>query len=401
MTATIAPATAKPTLGPSPEAVVEALSRVVTPPAALHEPEIAGNEWEYVKECLDTGWVSSVGSFVDRFEEMLADVTGARNAVATVNGTAALHVCYMLAGVEPGDEVIVPALTFVGTANAVSYLGAQPHFADSEERTLGLDPAKLDDYLGEVAERRSGVPVNRSTGRPIRAVAAVHLFGHPVDLDGLTEVCRRHNLALIEDAAESLGSTYKDRHTGNDGVLAALSFNGNKTVTTGGGGAVLTNDDSLAKAAKHLTTTAKRAHAWAYDHDRVGYNYRLPNINAAMGCAQLERLSDIIERKRALAERYRAVFESIEGLGVFTEPDDCRSNYWLNALVLDDADAALRDAILERCNQAGYMARPAWTPLHRFPMYADCPAMDLSVAEDLYGRIVNVPSSPGLVGTAE
>ena len=282
-------------------AVVKALASVAHPPAALHEPEIAGNEWTYVKDCLDTGWVSSVGDYVDRFEAMIAEQTGARHAIATVNGTSALHACYALAGVEAGDEVIVPTLTFVGTANAVTYLGAVPHFADSDERTLGMDAAKLERHLNEIAEPAAELCVNRLTGRPIRAAVAVHLFGHPADLDAIGAVCEGFRISLIEDAAESLGSYYKGRHTGNDGQLAVLSFNGNKVVTTGGGGAILTNDDALAAAAKHLTTTAKRPHDWAYDHDRVGFNYRMPNINAAMGCAQLERLADMLERKRTLA----------------------------------------------------------------------------------------------------
>jgi perosamine synthetase len=381
---------------PTAAAVVKALASVARPPAALHEPEIAGNEWTYVKECLDTGWVSSVGSYVDRFEAMIAEQTGARHAIATINGTAALHACYTLAGVEAGDEVIVPTLTFVGTANAVAYLGAIPHFADSEEQTLGLDAAKLEEHLNEIAEPGTERCVNRLTGRPIKAAVVVHLYGHPANLDALNSVCRRFGIGLIEDAAESLGSYYKGRHTGNDGRLAALSFNGNKIVTTGGGGAILTNDDALATAAKHLTTTAKRPHAWAYDHDRVGFNYRMPNINAAMGCAQLERLEDMLERKRVLAERYRQAFVGMPGIGVFSEPADCRSNFWLNTLVLEGADAALRDAILEESASAGLMCRPAWTPMHCLPMFEDCPRMDLSVAEDLYERIINVPSSPAL-----
>jgi perosamine synthetase len=303
-----------------------------------------------------------------------------------------------LAGVEAGDEVIVPTLTFVGTANAVAYLGAIPHFADSEEPTLGLDAAKLEEHLNEIAEPAMARCVNRLTGRPITAVVVVHLYGHPSNLDALGAVCRRFGIALIEDAAESLGSYYKGRHTGNDGRLAALSFNGNKIVTTGGGGAILTNDDGLATAAKHLTTTAKRPHAWAYEHDQVGFNYRMPNINAAMGCAQLERLTDMLGRKRALTGRYRQAFRGMPGIGVFSEPTECRSNYWLNVLVLERADAALRDAILEESAAAGLMCRPAWTPMHRLPMYRDCPRMDLSVAENLYQRIINVPSSPALAG---
>ena len=283
-----------------PNLVVEALASVVPAPAELHEPEIAGREWEYVKECLDTGWVSTAGAYVDRFETMLADVTGVAHAVAIVNGTAALHAALALAGVEAGDEVIVPTLTFVATANAVAYLGARPHFADSEEKTLGLDAAKLADHLERITDIQGGRCINTHTGRPIRAVICMHTFGHPVDLDVLTEVCRRFGLVLIEDAAESLGSYYKGRHTGAWGRLSVLSFNGNKTVTTGGGGAILTNDADLARAARHLTTTAKMPHDWEFVHDQIGYNYRMPNVNAAIGCAQLERLGDFVERERRL-----------------------------------------------------------------------------------------------------
>jgi perosamine synthetase len=361
--------------------------------AALHEPSFSGNEWEYVKDCLDTGWVSSAGAYVDRMEGMLARITGAGHAIATVSGTAALHTCLMLAGVERDDEVIIPALTFVATANAVAYTGAVPHFADGAETTLGLDPAKLDAHLGAVTEGSDGVCRNKTTGRPIRAVVCMHTFGHPVDLDALVGVCERFNLILIEDAAQSLGSTYKGQHTGTTGRLAALSFNGNKTVTTGGGGAILTNDATLAAAAKHLTTTARTPHPWEMAHDRVGYNCRLPNINAALGCAQLEQLPEFVERKRRLAETYRHAFADTAGLNLFTEPANCHSNYWLNAIVLDKDHAHLRDSILAVTTDAGFQARPAWTPMHQLAMYEDCPRMDLSVTESLAARIINIPSS--------
>lgn len=363
---------------------------------ALHEPEFAGNEWRYIKECLDTGWVSSVGSYVDRFEGMLADVTGTAYAVATVNGTAALHVCLQLVDVRRGDEVIVPALTFIATANAVSYLGATPHFADSEPGTLGIDPRKLSEHLTEVAEIRDGLCINTRTGAVIRAVVPMHTFGHPMDLDGLMEVCGRWHLALIEDAAEALGSYYNGRHAGAFGRVAALSFNGNKLVTTGGGGAIVTNDQVLARRAKHLTTTARVAHRWSFIHDQVGYNYRLPNLNAALGCAQLEQLPGFVSRKRTLAQRYVEAFSGMRGAGIFVEPPGTRSNYWLNTLLLDEADAMLRDAVLDALNEAGLMARPVWTLMHELPMFTACPRMDLSCAEDLQARIVNLPSSARL-----
>lgn len=363
-------------------------------PVPLHEPGFAGREWDYVKECLDTGWVSSVGSFVDRFERDLADYCGVARAVVVVNGTAALHVCLLLAGVEPGDEVLIPDLTFVATANAVSYCGAVPHFVDSDEQTLGIDPSRLDAYLADIAERRGSDLFNRSSGKRMRVVVPMHTFGHPVDLDALDEVCRRYNLVMIEDAAESLGSFYRGRHTGNWGQSAALSFNGNKIVTTGGGGAILTNDESLGRLAKHLTTTAKVPHRWAFQHDRVGYNYRMPNINAALGCAQLELLPRYLEQKRALAERYREAFSGIGGVRFVTEPANASSNYWLNALLLDGAEQ--REELLSLTNDAGIMTRPAWTLMHKLPMYADCPRMEVPVAESLEARLVNIPSSARL-----
>jgi len=360
---------------------------------ALHEPYFGGNEWAYLKECIDTGWVSSVGKFVDQFETKLSEFTGARYAVATVNGTAALHTCLKLVDVTAGDEILVPALTFVATANAISYCGAIPHFVDSEERTLGLDPCKLADYLAEIADIRVDGCFNRRSGRRIKAVIPMHTFGHPVDLAPLAELCARYKLELIEDAAESLGSYYNGRHTGNWGMMSALSFNGNKIVTTGGGGAILTNDESLAKLAKHVTTTAKMPHRWEFNHDMIGYNYRLPNINAALGCAQLEQLPVFLEKKRALAQRYKEAFKAVNGISFFTEPDFAVSNYWLNVLLLDEDNAAERDALLEATNSQGVMTRPAWTLMHKLPMYSSCPRMDVSVAESLERRIVNIPSS--------
>jgi perosamine synthetase len=379
------------------EEIVGALQKVL--PAGkeaigLHEPDFSGNEWAYVKECLDTGWVSSVGSYVNRFEHDLAEYTGVKRAIAVVNGTAALHVCLLLAGVQPGDEVIIPTLTFVATANAVAYCGAIPHFADSDLATLGLDPGKLADHLSEIAEIRGESCVNRLTGRPIRALVPMHTFGHPVDLDPLVELCSRWNLVLVEDAAESLGSYYKGKHTGNFGRLAALSFNGNKIITTGGGGAILTNDEELSVRAKHLTTTAKVPHRWEFGHDAVGFNYRLPNLNAALGCAQLERLPEFVSAKRALAELYRLAFTDICGIRFFSEPIHNRSNYWLNTLLLDEECADQRDAFLAASNNVGIMTRPAWTLMSRLPMFAHCPRMDLTVAESLVKRLVNIPSSP-------
>jgi len=368
---------------------------------SLHEPHFAGNEWTYVKECLDTGWVSSVGAYVDRLETDLAVYTGVKHAVAVVNGTAALHICLILAGVEADDEVLIPALTFIATANAVTYCGAVPHFVDSEERTLGLDPVRLADHLIETAEVRPDGCYNRKTGRRIKAVVPMHTFGHPVDLDALSDVCSRFKIEMVEDAAESLGSFYKGRHTGNWGRLSALSFNGNKIITTGGGGAILTNNEDLAARAKHLTTTAKVPHRWEFNHDMVGYNYRLPNLNAALGCAQLEQLTGFLAQKRRLAERYAVALEAVEGLRFVSEPEFARSNYWLNALLLDEQLASKRDNLLALTNDAGIMTRPAWKLMHRLPMFADCPRMDLGVAESLERRLINIPSSAFLGGMTD
>ncbi|HVY58165.1 MAG TPA: LegC family aminotransferase [Xanthobacteraceae bacterium] len=383
------------------DTIVAAVGSVLGPAEALvplHEPEFAGREWEYVKDCLDTGWVSSVGAYVDRFERDLADYTGAGHAVAVVNGTAALHLALVLVGVDPGDEVIVPTLTFVATANAVAYCGAVPHFAEISEATLGLDAGKLDRYLADILERRGGRNFNRITGRPVSAVVAMHTFGHPADLDHLIEVCARHDLPLVEDAAESLGSTWYGRHCGTFAPVAALSFNGNKVVTTGGGGAILTSDPALARRAKHLSTTAKVPHPWLYEHDAVGFNYRLPNLNAALGCAQLERIESFIAEKRRLAAAYDAAFATLENVSFVREPAGARSNYWLCAITLDPAaDVATRDAVLERLNAANYMARPAWTLMHRLAPYASAPRMpDLSAAETIARTLINLPSSPRL-----
>jgi perosamine synthetase len=383
---------------PVADQVVAAIRSVVgTGPVALHEPCFAGNEWAYVKECLDSTFVSSVGKFVDRFEADLASYTGAKYAIAVVNGTAALHVALRLAGVQPGDEVLVPALSFVATANAVAYCGAEPHFADSEERTLGLDPNALRDYLGTIAEIRGDTCVNRATGRIIRSVVPMHAFGHPLDIEGMLSVARDFHLVLVEDAAESLGSTVRGRHTGTFGLMGALSFNGNKTITTGGGGAIITDDPSLAKRAKHITTTAKVPHRWEYQHDEVGFNYRMPNINAALGCAQLEQLPGFVTAKRTLFKRYEAAFSNVSGMRVMAEPRDSRSNYWLQTLVLGANVACERDAILAATNDAGLMTRPTWSLMHRLLPYGKSPRMPLPVAESLERRLVNLPSSPHLV----
>jgi perosamine synthetase len=377
--------------------VVDAVSAVVGPgPVSLHAPLFRGNEWQYLKECLDSTYVSSVGKFVDRFESELAAFTGAKRAVAVVNGTAALQVALQLAGVRSGDEVLLPALTFVATTNAVAYCNATPHFVDSEERTLGIDPVALREHLAGTTETMSGQCINRATGRVIRAVVPMHTFGHPCDIDALLGIAHDFRLEVVEDAAESLGSTVAGRHTGTFGLLGTLSFNGNKTITTGGGGAILTNDAELGARAKHLTTTAKVPHRWDFVHDEIGYNFRLPNLNAALGCAQLEQLPAFLEEKRRLHDRYRSAFEGIAGVRLVREPAGCRSNYWLQAILLDEEASAQRDAILEQTNDAGLMTRPVWKLMHHLTPYRDAPRAALPAAESIERRLINLPSSAGL-----
>jgi perosamine synthetase len=362
----------------------------------LHEPEFTGRESALVQGCLDSTFVSSVGKYVDQFEVMLADYTGAKYAVAVVNGTAALHVALKLAGVQPEDEVLVPALSFVATANAVTHCGAVPHFVDSSLDTMGVGPIALSEYLAAIAEPTAHGWCNRYTGRRFAAIVPMHTYGHPVDMVSLMEVANHYKLPVVEDAAESLGSTYRGQHTGTFGKLGTLSFNGNKIITTGGGGAILTNDAELARHAKHLTTTAKRPHRWEFFHDEVAWNYRLPNLNAALGCAQMERLLDFLTRKRELANRYQAAFSRLTGIHFVVEPEQSRSNYWLNTVRLEEPDMNVRDRVLATANEAGYQCRPTWTLLHKLPMFADCPRAPLPVAERLEISLINLPSSANL-----
>ena len=377
--------------------VLEAIKAVVgLDSAVLHEPTFQGNEWRYLKECLDSTFVSSVGKFVDQFEIELASYTGAKYAVAMVNGSAALHIALLLAGVVRDDEVLIPALTFVATANAVTYCGAIPHFVDSEQQTFGIDVDKLSAYLRDNTLQEDGNCINRVTRRVIRAIVPMHVFGHPSNLEGLLKISKDYNIKLVEDAAESLGSQYCGRHTGTFGMVGALSFNGNKTITTGGGGALLTNSLELARLAKHLSTTAKIPHQWEYSHDCVAYNYRMPNLNAALGCAQLELLPKLIEAKRKLALEYKNSFSGIEGISFKLELDGCRSNYWLQTIILDSDHTNTRDSILEKTNQSGFMTRPVWNLLHKFKQFSNSPKMDLSGAIYLEKTLINIPSSAHL-----
>lgn len=355
----------------------------------LHAPVFAGNEKRYVCDTVDSTFVSSVGAFVDRFEADMATYTGSPRAVATVNGTAALHVALKLAGVAPGDLVVTQPLTFVATCNAIAYCQAEPVFVDVDRHTMGLSPRALETWLTDNAILEGSICLTRSDRRPVRACLPMHTFGMPADLHGLLDVCSRWKLALVEDAAESLGSLYHGRHTGTFGLLGTLSFNGNKIITTGGGGMVLTSE-ALGQRAKHITTTAKRPHPYEYIHDEVGFNYRLPNINAALGCAQLEQLEGFVLNKRELAAAYAAHLAGSE-LQFVTEPPGCRSNYWLNSVICNDG--AHRDALLKATNDQGVMTRPIWALMTHLQPFKACRTGSLENALWLEDRVVNLPSS--------
>jgi aminotransferase in exopolysaccharide biosynthesis len=357
----------------------------------LHAPHFDARDVDYVRDAVESGFVSTVGRHVGQFEQAVMAYTGARHAVATVNGTSALHAALLVAGVQTGDEVITQSITFVATCNAIRYCGAEPVLVDIERATLGMAPESLQAFLEEHAERRDdGLCWNRMSGRVIRACVPMHNGGHPVRIDRIAAICQEWGLVLVEDAAESLGSLYRGLHTGRTGGLSVLSFNGNKIITTGGGGMILTDDETLAARARHLTTTAKQPHPYLYQHDEVGFNYRLPALNAALGCAQMEKLPDYVERKRALALRYAHWFQE-RGVPFVHEPEGARSNYWFNAFLAEDR--AQRDAVLAYTNAQGVMTRPLWTPMHTLPMYAHCQRSDLPVSEWAEARLVNVPSS--------
>jgi perosamine synthetase len=358
----------------------------------LHEPRFGGNEKNYLTECIDSTFVSSVGKFVDAFEVSVANYTGAKHAVATVNGTTALHIALLLAKVGREDEVITQSLTFVATANAIAYLGAHPLFVDVEESQCGMSADSLEAFLNAHADiDDSGVCRNKTSGRAIRACVPMHTFGHPVEIDRISEICQRYHIPVVEDAAESLGSFYQDRHTGTAGKMGVLSFNGNKIITTGGGGMIITDDTQLAQRAKHLTTTAKQPHRWEFYHDEIGYNYRLPNINAALGVAQVEQLPIFIEQKRVRAQQYLAWGEE-HGVTFVHEPAQAKSNYWLNAI--KTKNRAARDTFLNYTNDHGIMTRPIWTPMHQLPMYQQCQCAPLANTQHLSDTIVNIPSTP-------
>jgi len=357
----------------------------------LSVPVFIGNEKKYLNECIDTTFVSSVGKFVDRFEDDIAKYTGSKRAVVCVSGTNALHISLMLAGVERGDEVLTQALTFIATCNALSYIGAEAVFIDVDKDTMGLSPSAVREWLSKNAEIKDNQCFNKNTNRRIKACVPMHTFGHPVHIDELTTVLNEYHIELVEDAAESIGSLYKGKHTGTFGKVGALSFNGNKTITTGGGGMMLFNDEELGAYAKHITTQAKIPHRWEFRHDHIGYNYRMPNINAALGCAQLEHIEEYVASKRETAKAYEEFFKNVPNIEFFTEPENCRSNYWLNVVILKDKEA--QQEFLQFTNDNGVMTRPIWELMNRLPMFEHCQNDGLKNTTWFADRVVNIPSS--------
>jgi len=355
----------------------------------LHEPVFFGNEKKYLAECIDSTFVSSVGKFVDQFEQMMVEYTGGKYAIATVNGTAALHIALKLVDTDENCEVITQPLTFIATCNAISYCNAKPIFVDVDRDTMGLSPKSLKTFLSRETIQKDGACYNKVSGKKITAVVPMHTFGQPCKIDEIEIICNENNIALVEDAAESLGTYYKGQHTGTFGKIAAFSFNGNKTITTGGGGMIITDDESLAKHAKHLTTTAKVPHPYEFIHDEIGYNYRLPNLNAALGCAQMETLDAILKNKRDLATKYIDFFTE-KNINFVAELEGAKANYWLNAVILKNSEE--RDNFLKETNDKGVMTRSIWTLMNKLEMYKDCQCTDLSNALWLEERVVNIPS---------
>ena len=358
----------------------------------LHVPVFIGNEKSYLEECIDSTFVSSVGKFVDSFEDKMAQFTGSKHAVATVNGTSALQIALILSGVEPGDEVITQPLTFIATANAITYCGAKPVFLDIDKNTMGLSAEKLEHFLKNSTRysKESARQINVHTSRPVAACLPVHTFGHPCQIDEIVRICSHYNLPVVEDAAESLGSFYKEKHTGTFGQVGILSFNGNKIMTTGGGGMLLTDDEKTASRAKHITTQAKVPHPWDFIHDETGYNFRMPNINAALGVAQLEEIDRLVKNKRETASLYKDFFNGV-GFPFFSEPESCRSNYWLNLFFLENREQ--KEAFLTYSNENDVMTRPAWRLMHKLTMFQKEFRQSLDMAELMEDTLVNIPSS--------
>lgn len=369
-------------------------SQIPNPFIPLHEPRFAGNEKKYLNDCIDSTFVSSVGKYVDMFEDKFAKKVGSKYAVATVNGTAALHISLILANVQKDNEVITQPLTFIATCNAISYIGAKPVFVDVDMDTMGMSPKSLREFLEKNCELIESKCINKTTKKQIKACVPMHTFGHSCKIDEIKNICDKWNIVLVEDAAESLGSYYKNKHTGTFGKLGTFSFNGNKIVTSGGGGVIVTDDEVLAKKAKHLTTTAKIPHKWEYLHDEIGFNYRMPNLNAALLVAQLEQLDVFIKSKRELALKYEEFFDDINDIDFIKEPSNSKSNYWLQAILLKNKNQ--RDEFLEFTNKNGAMTRPIWRLMNELEMFKNCQKSDLKNAKYLEQRVVNIPSSVGI-----
>ena len=367
-------------------------------PIELHEPLLNAKENKYVTECINSSYVSSIGKYVNKFEKLISEFTGSAYTIAVVNGTVALKVGLHLLGVKRDDEVLIPSLSFVATANAVVHAGAIPHFLDVDKETLGINTTLLEDYLSEIAILKNSFLFNKKTGRRISVIVPMHTYGHPVKIDEILRIAKKFNLRVLEDSAEALGSFYKNKHLGTFGDIGILSFNGNKTITTGGGGAILTNNFNIFKVGKHLTTTAKVKHSWEFYHDQVAWNYRMPNLNAALGCAQMEIIEKILLKKRKLSLKYKEYFKSYEDFKLFMEPKNSLSNYWLNIVLIKHKNLKIRNSILSKAIENGYKCRPVWTLLTKLPMYKNNPSMNIKIAKQLEKQIICLPSSPGLSG---
>ena len=378
--------------------VVESIQKVIGKgPHQLHEPLFFGKEMNYLKNTIKQNLVSSTGEYVNKFEKKIKEYTKAKFAIAVVNGTQAIYISLKACGVKKDEEVLVPALTFVGTVNAISYLGAKPHFVDSQIKNFGINCLKLENYLNKISKLRGNKCINKLTGKVIKAIIPVHVFGHPCDIQNIIEIAKKFNLIVVEDAAEALGSFYKKKHLGTFGDTGCISFNGNKIITTGGGGMVVTNKKILAKKIKHLTTTAKLKHKWEYIHDEIGYNFRMPNLNAALGLAQIEKIHTFLKAKRILFKRYLRVFNKMKGISLYKESKSANSNYWLQTLILNKNNINLKNKILKESHKKLIYIRPVWRLISELKPYKKEQKMNLSGAKEIYNKIINLPSSQSLV----
>jgi len=378
--------------------IVKSIQKVIGKgPHQLHEPLFFGKEINYLKNTINKNSVSSAGEYVNKFEKKIKDYTKAKFAIAVVNGTQAIYISLKACGVKKDEEVLVPALTFVGTVNAISYLGAKPHFVDSQIKNFGIDCSKLENYLNKITIFKDGKYINKLTGKVIKAIIPVHVFGHPCNIQSIIKLAKKFNLMVVEDAAEALGSFYKKKHLGTFGDAGCISFNGNKIITTGGGGMVVTNNKMLAKKIKHLTTTAKIKHKWEYIHDEIGYNFRMPNLNAALGLAQFEKIHIFLRAKRALFKKYFNVFNKMEGVSLYKESNNANSNYWLQTLILNKNDVNLKNKILKESHKKLIYTRPVWRLISELKPYKKNQKMNLSGAKEIYNKTINLPSSQSLV----